>query len=54
MSSTAKPDLISPSFSYDAPSIVTRDANIQDYQAEYERSIKDPEAFWAAEAANFT
>lgn len=54
MSSSAKPELISPTFSYDAPSIVTRDANVKNYQAEYERSIQDPEAFWAAEAANFT
>ncbi len=54
MSSPVKSEVISPSFSYDAPEIVKREANVKDYRAEYERSIKDPEAFWAAEAENFT
>jgi len=53
-SSGVKPETISPSFSYDAPAIVTREANIKDYKAEYDRSIKDPDAFWAGEAAGFT
>jgi acetyl-CoA synthetase len=44
----------SPAFSYDAPGIVKREANVKDYRAEYERSIQNPEAFWAAEAENFT
>jgi acetyl-CoA synthetase len=55
MSSPVKPStVISPAFSYDAPEIVTREASVKDYPAEYERSIKDPEAFWAAEAEHFT
>ena len=54
MSSPAKSEVISPAFSYDAPAIVQREANVKDYPAEYERSIQDPDAFWAAEAANFT
>ena len=54
MSSPAKSEVISPAFSYDAPEIVQREANVKDYRAEYERSIQDPEAFWAAEAENFT
>jgi len=54
MSSSVKPDMASPTFSYDAPMIVQREANIKDYPAEYERSIKDPDAFWAAEADQFT
>jgi acetyl-CoA synthetase len=56
MSNSARPDVDvnSPSFSYDAPPIVQREATIKNYQAEYDRSIKDPEAFWAAEAENFT
>jgi acetyl-CoA synthetase len=44
----------SPAFSYDAPNIVKREANVKDYRAECERAIQDPEAFWAAEAENFT
>jgi acetyl-CoA synthetase len=47
-------EIISSEFSYDSPSIVRREANLKDYQAEYDRSIQDPDAFWAAEAANFT
>jgi acetyl-CoA synthetase len=47
-------ELISPVFHYDSPAIVQREAAIKDYKAEYDRSIADPEAFWAAEAANFT
>jgi acetyl-CoA synthetase len=54
MSSVVSPDVNSPSFSYDAPGIVKREANVKDYRAEYGRSIKDPEAFWAAEAEHFT
>jgi acetyl-CoA synthetase len=46
--------VISPAFSYDAPAIVKREANIKDYPAEYERSVQNPEAFWAAEAENYT
>jgi len=54
MSTIARPDVNSPAFSYDAPGIVKREANVKDYRAEYERSIQNPEAFWAAEAENFT
>jgi acetyl-CoA synthetase len=54
MSSPTESEIISPAFSYDAPEIVQCEANIKDYRAEYERSIQDPEAFWATEAANFT
>jgi acetyl-CoA synthetase len=54
MSSPAKSEAIFAESPYDAPAVVRREANIKDYLAEYERSIQDPEAFWAAEAANFT
>jgi len=54
MSTVARPDVNSPAFSYDAPNIVKREANVKDYRAECERAIQDPEAFWAAEAENFT
>jgi acetyl-CoA synthetase len=54
MSSPAKSEAIFSESPYDAPAVVRREANIKDYLAEYERSIQDPEAFWAAEAANFT
>lgn len=54
MSSPTKSEIVSPGFSYDAPAIAKREANIKDYLAEYKRSIEDPDAFWAAEAANFT
>ncbi len=54
MSSPVKSDVISPAFSYDAPAIVQREAVIKDYSTEYDRSVQDPEAFWAAEAENFT
>ena len=45
VSSPVKSEVISPAFSYNAPEIVQREANIKDYPAEYVRSIKDPEAF---------
>jgi len=54
MSSSIDSEVISPAFSYDAPAIVKREANIKDYSAEYERSVQNPEAFWAAEAENYT
>jgi acetyl-CoA synthetase len=54
MSSSIDSEVISPAFSYDAPAIVKREANIKDYPAEYERSVQNPEAFWAAEAENYT
>ncbi len=54
MSTPGKSEIISPAFSYDAPGIVQREATVKDYRAEYERSMQDPDAFWAAEAANFT
>jgi len=54
MSSPTKSEIVSPGFSYDAPANAKREANIKDYRAEYKRSIEDPDAFWAAEAANFT
>jgi acetyl-CoA synthetase len=54
MSSPTKAEPGSQPFSYDAPAIVQREANVKDFHAEYERSMQDPEAFWAAEAENFT
>ena len=54
MSHDDKNDLMSPGYSYDAPEIVKREANVQDYGAEYARWQKDPDAFWAAEAANYS
>ena len=54
MSVPTESDIIPSTFSYNAPAIVQREANVKDYPAEYERSIQDPDAFWAAEAASFT
>ncbi len=36
-----------------APEPLRKQANLQDFQAEYERSLKDPEGFWGAWAKRF-
>ena len=37
--------------SIEPPSHVARQATLQDYEAAYERSMADPEGFWAGVAA---
>ena len=39
---------------YPAPKIVVDQVQTKNWTAEYERSIKDPEGFWADEASKFT
>ena len=55
MSSPTEPEVISPTFSYDAPAIVKREATIKRLSSRVSSvPFKDPDAFWAAEAENYT
>ncbi|MGA3211760.1 MAG: AMP-binding protein [Terriglobales bacterium] len=38
---------------YAAPQIVAQNCNLQNFKAEYQRSIKDPEGFWGGYAKRF-
>jgi acetyl-CoA synthetase len=47
-------NLLSSEEEYPAPKIVIDQVLIKDWKAEFERSVQDPEAFWAEQANQFT
>jgi len=47
-------NLLSVEEEYPAPKIVADQALTKDWKGEYERSIKDPDGFWADQASQFT
>jgi acetyl-CoA synthetase len=55
MSSTKEASVLAPAVrsTYEAPSPVQQAALLQNFDAEYQRSIEDPEAFWAEQASQF-
>ena len=47
-------NLLSIEEEYPAPKIVVDQVQNKNWKADYERSVKDPEGFWADEARRFT